>query len=456
MQLFRSRGRATFVVIAMLCTACSSTGGHSASLPSTSTSTPYASTPTNSITPTNVSTPTPPSVLADPGTYGPQELRYAYQVDSLLQQGITGKNQRVVVTVSYGNPHLQDEFNAYTTFYHLPPLTLDIVAPLGPTPPASGDPFDKKEHTGWAIETAIDVEMIHAMAPDAQITVLTSPVDTTEGSGGLPQFRQLIQFAMSHYPGAISSNSWAFSEASLQDAAGQAEIQQWGPLLQQATLEKGMTFFFASGDLGATDYTDKYYTSLSPTATTEFPADEPWVTGVGGTSLTFKSGQPIETAWTNTGRGASGGGMSQFFDEPSFQQLLATTSQTQLATKRGVPDVAAIGDPNTGVKVYANGQWLTQLGGTSIGTPIWAGILALANQKAGRPLGYINPLLYAIGTSNRASDDFRDITIGNNSMHLKGVNIQGYSASSGWDPITGFGSPIVSQLIPDLISQANH
>jgi subtilase family serine protease len=412
-----------------------------------STSTPAISTPTIP-TPT-ISTPMTP---ASPGDYGPQELRGAYHTESLLQQGITGKGQTVVVTVSYGDPQLQQDFNSYCAYFGLPRLDLTVLAPLGPTPPASNDPFNKREHAGWAVETALDVEMIHAIAPEAKIDVLTTPVDSTEGTPGLPEFRQLIQYAVLHHLGSISSNSWGFSEASLQDAAGQAEIQQWAPLLRQATVNDGITFFFASGDHGASDYIDARYTQLSPTATTDFPADEPWVTGVGATALNFVDGQATEQTWTDIGKGASGGGLSTFFGEPASQQSLPSEVQAQLHGRRGIPDVAAVGDPATGVKIYANGHWIDHVGGTSVGIPIWAGIMALADQEAGKPLGFINPFLYKLGTSSTASQDFQDITIGNNTTRENGITVPGYPAVPGWDLVTGFGSPNGTQLISDLIA----
>jgi subtilase family serine protease len=395
-------------------------------------------------TPTNMPTVTPTATIipASPGNYGYQELRRAYHMEELLQEGITGKGQTVIVTVSYGDPHLQEDFDAYNQYYGLPSLKLQIIAPLGPSPLPTNDPFDRREHTGWSVETALDVEMIHAIAPDARIIVLTSPVDSTEGVSGLPEFRQLIQYAIDNHLGSIISNSWGFSEASLQNSDGQSEVQRWGPLLQEAAMHQGITFFFASGDRGATDYTDQFYANLSPVATIDFPADEPWVTAVGGTSLTFSNGQPMEEAWNG-----SGGGISAWFDEPSFQKPLPPSIQSQLHGKRGIPDVAMVAASDTGVKIYANGQWMNHIGGTSVGTPIWAGMMSLVNQKAGKPLGFLNPLLYEIGSNQSA---FQDITVGNNTTSKNGITVTGYSAATGWDLVTGFGSPNAGKLVHEL------
>ena len=115
-----------------------------------------------------------------------------------------------------------------------------------------------------------------------------------------------------------------------------------------------------------------------------------------------------------------------------------------------MPDVAADGDPATAMAVYSSDQW-QQIGGTSASTPLWAGLMAIANQIAGHPLGFINPALYKLAISSSYALDFRDITVGNNSIS-HGVHVMGYSATKGWDAITGLGAPIAEKLLPDLIT----
>src|SRR5205807_5291716 len=109
---------------------------------------------------------------------------------------------------------------------------------------------------GWAGETTLDVQIIHAIAPGANIVVLTSPVSETEGVIGLPEFLQLEQYAIDHHLGNIISQSWGASEATLKDATGRKEVQKWDTFFQKATMQQGITFFAASGDNGATDFTD--------------------------------------------------------------------------------------------------------------------------------------------------------------------------------------------------------
>ncbi|MDE3228501.1 MAG: S53 family peptidase, partial [Chloroflexota bacterium] len=334
--------------------------------------------------------------------------------------------------------------------FGLPEVQLQVLSPLGTVP------FDSNnsEMTGWQAETTLDVEMVHAMAPNAKIVVLTSPVDETEGVAGLPEFLKLEQYAVANHLGNIFSQSWAASEVSLSDAAGQAEIAQWETFYQQAAQQDHITIFSSSGDSGATDYVSFEHGQLgplSPTATTGFPDDSPWVTAVGGTTLTTSGGAYHEVVWNNGG--ASGGGVSKFFSTPSFQQSLPQSDQQILQGKRGVPDVAAAADPNTGLAIYVAGQW-TLAGGTSAAAPLWAGVMAVANQVAGKPLGYINPALYKIAASSQYSSAFRDITQGNNTFSDKGMTVQGYQATTGWDPTTGLGSPNAANLIPLLIQNS--
>jgi len=376
-------------------------------------------------------------------TFTPHDLRVAYGVEPLCQRGFTGKDQTAVVIVSFGSPTLQQDFDTFSRRFSLPKLTLDIRAPLGVKPfdPTSTDMF------GWAEETSLDVEMIHGIAPDAKIVVLTSPVSETEGVQGLPEFLKLEQYAVDHQLGNVVNQSWDASEATLADGPGQQEIAQWSTFYQNATTKQGMTFFAASGDAGATDYCDLDATQLCALQTSGFPSDMPWVVSVGGTTLALNGSHIAESAWSG-----SGGGFSKFSAAPSYQQQLPASVRSQLNSRRGVPDVAATADPSTALGVYFHGHWLP-IGGTSASSPLWAGIMTIANQMAGRPLGFINPALYMVGTSDKARQDFRDITSGDNSN--SGAGVQGFTAALGWDPVTGFGAPLADRLLPDLIAAAS-
>ncbi len=437
----------TLLIVLLLLTACSIPGG-TVGNGGTSTATPHDS--TKATRPIISKDDTCPVLSGYPTTgvycYTPHQFRVAYGAEALTEKGFTGKGQTVVDIVSFGSPKLQQDMDVFDKQFGLPPINIQIINPLGTKP---FDPTNK-DMAGWAGETTLDVQIIHAIAPDAGIVVLTSPVSETEGTIGLPEFLKLEQYAIDHHLGSIISQSWGASEVTLKDTAGRQEIQKWDTFFQKATTQQGITFFSSSGDNGATDYIDLQATKLSPTATTSFPADEPWVTSVGGTTA-IRNGNGIEEKVWNSEGGASGGGFSDFFATPSYQKILPSSVQSELQNRRGVPDVAGDADPLTGLAFYQDGGW-SLTGGTSASAPLWAALIAIANQMAGHPLGFINPALYKLAMTSHYAQDFQDVSDGNNTVNNKGVTVPGYPAVQGWDPVTGLGTPNAEQLLPDLIA----
>ncbi|MBA3825392.1 MAG: S53 family peptidase, partial [Ktedonobacterales bacterium] len=364
-----------------------------------------------------------------------------YGIDQLIAQGLTGKGQTVVDIVSYGSPTLPQDVAAFSERYGLPPAVIDEQYPLGPVS------FDvsNAEMVSWQAETELDVEVIHAVAPAAKIVVLASSADATEGLVGLPEFRKLEQYAFDNHLGAIVSQSWDFSEYTLRDAAGRAERQAWDAFFQ-ATTRQGVTYLAASGDFGATDVLAFDPHQLVPARTVAFPSDDPWVTSVGGTMVETDGTQFREVSWP-----ASGGGFSAFNAMPAYQQGVTATLPAPFSGKRGVPDVAGNAYSKTQLIFNIAGKW-QPVGGTSASAPLWAALIAIANQMAGCNLGFINPALYQIGLSDKAAHDFHDITVGNNNADANGVAVQGFNAGPGWDAVTGWGSPNAPSLLPDLIA----
>lgn len=438
---FRALRLAPLLAIILL-SACAPPGGGSNTGGATPTSRP-AHTATPALSPTSTTADLCPAELAStPNCYTPHALRVAYGLEALTEQGFTGKGQTIVDVVSFGSPTLQQDMDVFDRQFNLPPITVKVLSPLGTVP---FDPSNK-DILGWAVETELDVQIMHAMAPQAGIVVMTSPVDETEGTIGLPQFLQLEQDAVSQRLGQIFSQSFVASEITLADSTGRQLVKTYSDFYKQVTTQQGWTVVSGSGDHGATDYSNIAATQYSPTPTVNFPADVPWVTAVGGTTLTGTGDGFDETAWSG-----SGGGFSKFFSEPDFQQSLPQSVQSQLNRQRGLPDIAADADPATGMVIYFNGQW-QQIGGTSASTPLWAGITAVADQMAGHPLGDINPGIYKVATSANAGQDFRDITQGNNSFSSGNVQVTGFQAAAGWDAVTGWGAPNAAKLLPDLIA----
>jgi subtilase family serine protease len=177
---------------------------------------------------------------------------------------------------------------------------------------------------------------------------------------------------------------------------------------------------------------------------------------VGGASLNADAdgNYQSETVWN--GFGATGGGVSQQFAEPSYQSVLPSLTQALLAKHRGVPDVAYNSDPVTGIAVFVSflpgiNTFALAIGGTSAASPQWAGIAAIANQRAGRPLGFLNRKLYRMAAKGRLGAGFHDVTVGNNSFG----GVPGFDATAGWDATTGWGTPNATELILRLVDEAD-
>jgi subtilase family serine protease len=291
------------------------------------------------------------------------------------------------------------------------------------------------------------------MAPGANIVLMTSPVSETEGVQGMPQFLFLEKYAVEHNLGKIISQSWGATENTLFTSAGQKVIGDFESFYQSA-VQQNVTILAAAGDSGSSNV-ELNGTTYYPFPTVGFPSSSPFVTAVGGTSLfaTESGNYQFEIVWDDV-YGAGGGGVSQQFSEPEYQFLLPASSQQVLDNHRGLPDVAYNANPNTAILVYisflgpsAAGYYF--IGGTSEGSPQWAGIIADANQLAGHPLGFLNPKLYALGASGGQSHLFHDITFGSNAFN----GVPGYTATAGWDLSTGWGTPDLGKLLWELAKQ---
>jgi len=365
--------------------------------------------------------------------YSPQQLQTAYGVTPLLNAGYNGTGQTIVIIESYGSPTIEADLKAFDAAYGLPdPPSIQVLAPLGTVPLNLND----DDQVAWAFETALDVQWSHAMAPGAAIVVLTSPVDETQGIQGLPEFLELEKFALDNHLGNIISQSWGTAENALFDTAGINLINEFEAFYGRAAAER-VTVLAGAGDSGSAnvDADGNFYTF----PTVLYPASSPFVLAVGGSSLEASSTGLFqsETVW-NDENGATGGGVSQCFGQPFYQYLLPAV-QKQLAGHRGIPDVVFNADPVfTYIGFYPdaadNGFYFN--GGTSESTPAWAGIISIANQLAGRPLGFVNPWLYGIGAVRKQSEFFHDITTGNNGAN----GVAGYNAAVGWDLASGWGS----------------
>lgn len=383
--------------------------------------------------------------------YSPREIQNAYGLTSILDAGFTGAGETIVIIVSFGSPTILQDLQTFDADYGLPdPPSFTVLAPLGAVP---FDPTNS-DQVGWASETTLDVEWAHAMAPGANIVLLTSPVSESEGVQGMPEFLFLEQYALDHHLGKIISQSWGATENTLFTAAGQQVFEAFERFYQDAA-QQNVTVLASAGDNGSANQ-QIGGTTYYPFPTVIFPASSPLVTAVGGTSLyaDTSGNYQSETVWNNS-LGAGGGGVSQQFSEPLYQKLLLNSVQKTLGNHRGIPDIAYNADPSTAILIYVgffpnpndNGYYI--IGGTSEGSPQWAGIIADANQLAGHPLGFLNLKLYSLGALVGQSQFFHDITNGNNSFN----GVPGYGATIGWDLASGWGTPNLGKVVWELAHQ---
>lgn len=346
--------------------------------------------------------------------YGPAQLIRAYNVLPLHQHNIKGQQQTIAFVEVDGVD--QQDLAHFNNTFKLPATQLDVFVPQGTQGQLPPGP-----------ETTLDLEYAHALAPAAKLQIY-EVIRSGDFTGFAGHLAQAIQ-------GAISGGATVISlslrgTGSILCSTFFASLSLHGTL--QNAANKGVAVFAASGDYG-----DRACQTRSKVGTV-YPASDPNVTSVGGTrlSLTSSGAYAGETAWSG-----SGGGISTDFHRPSWQ-----IGSRAFGRYRSVPDVAFDADPQSGVAVYVQGKW-AEVGGTSLGAPCWAAIWALASeyrqQRAGKPLGWANPLIYGLANGPKRTAVFHDVTSGSNGA---------YTAGPGWDAVTGWGSPNAYNLVNALAS----
>src|SRR3984885_6286130 len=262
----------------------------------------------------------------------PSDIRTAYGLNSLLDSGVTGVGETIVIVDSYGSPTIEADLKQFDSDYGIPdPPSFKVLSPLGTV---AFDP-SQPDQINWAFEATLDVEWAPAMAPKASIVLLTSPVDETEGVQGMPQFDDLINYALDHHLGDVISESWGATENTLFTPAGEQVIRSFNDSYARAAA-MGVTALASTGDAGVGNVETDGVT-VYPFPTVNFPASSPLVGAVGGTSLFADTNGDYqsETAWSD-----GGGGISQQFREPFYQAFLPRSVQQELRGARGIPDVA--------------------------------------------------------------------------------------------------------------------
>ncbi len=348
------------------------------------------------------------------GGYTPVQVAALYQ----FPPNASGAGQTIGI-IELGGGYRTTDLTAYFK-------SLGQKAPKVTAVSVDGGKNSPSTASGADGEVMLDIEISASIAPGANVAVYFAP-NTDQG------FIDAISTAVhdtANKPSVISI-SWGGPESSWTQQSLTALDQAC-----QAAAALGITITVASGDNGSTDG--------GTGNNVDFPASSPHVLACGGTKL-VATGSTIssEVVWNElaSNEGATGGGVSNAFARPTWQANANVPAPASPSGGRGVPDVAGDADPTTGYTIRVDGQTLV-IGGTSAVAPLWAGLIAVANQQNGASAGFINPVIYT--ASDRSG--FRDITDGNNGT---------FSAGPGWDACTGLGSPIASALIPLIASGAS-
>lgn len=325
-----------------------------------------------------------------PCGYAPDELQTAYDMKRLYTNGWDGSGETIVITDAFGSPTIREDAEAFSQVYGLPDLTPENFH-IYRAPGVVNNP-----HSGtWPLETTLDVEWAHAMAPRANIALVIGPTNHSD-------LDEAINYAVVHHLGNTISNSWS----TLEGLANPVVFDRVNRILEMAAAQ-GIDVNFASGDFGDEVVRVGF-------KTVDFPASSPFATGIGGTSLALNPDNTMsfQTGWGNNltriaetvalgsppvnpplnlgFQGGAGGGTSLFYAKPSFQSGLPGSA-------RLVPDIALLADPFTGVEfIQTVGGVLSVgvVGGTSVATPMFSAIMAIAAQKAGHGLGQAAQLVY--------------------------------------------------------------
>jgi subtilase family serine protease len=422
------------------------------------------------------------------------QLQKAYDLAPLFSRGIEGQGETIVIVDAFGSPSIASDLQTFDSQMGLPnPPSFKVITPAGPittTPSNCTSTYSPtgpdlcSDYYGWTDETSLDVEWSHTMAPKANILLVETPMTETEGIYGFPQIVEAENYVIDHHLGDVITQSFGATEESF---TSPNQIYSLRSAYMNAA-QHGVTVLAASGDQGATDYfCDPASGCANPndviccesTRAIDWPSSDPLVTGVGGTQLHLNA-QGDRTApdsvWNDlsstvgiTGPvytwGSGGGGHSTVFSRPPFQNGVAGI----VGNSRGTPDIAMSAAVNGAVDFYDTTDpsvagWGI-VGGTSEASPLFSGVVALADQVAGHSLGYLNPALYAMAQS-RVPDGIVPISQGGNTYTFclaadvesndscasssDLVTVNGFNADGYYNDASGWGTVDAALFVPAL------
>jgi subtilase family serine protease len=386
--------------------------------------------------------------------YGAPQVEFAYNEQPLFREGLTGRGETIVIVDCLGAPDIRQDLAVFDRSYGLPAPAQFSILKYGPVPAYS--PSDPTA-TGWAEETTLDVEWSHAMAPGASILLVETATPETVGVTGFPTIVNAENYVIDHHLGSVISQSFGAGEATFHSPATILSLRS----AYENAYRNGITVLAAAGDSGAAEAQGATGTTYFPFRDVGWPASDPLVTAVGGTQLSLNTrGRRTapDRVWNDTtlfgSPAASSGGVSTVFNRPSYQNGVASV----VGNRRGVPDISMSASVSGSVNIYISGLpfgagWLS-IGGTSEATPLFAGIVAIADQLNNHyPLGMIDPALYAMKAAN--DPGIVSVTTGNNSVWFTTaghrVTVPGYAASTGYNLAVGLGTVTAPPFVRELV-----
>jgi subtilase family serine protease len=376
----------------------------------------------------------------------------AYNLGPLYKKGLTGKGETIVIVDPFGYPHIGSELAIFDKAFKLPaPSSLKVIAPAGPIPP-----YNPNLMSGFALETSLDVEYAHSMAPGANILLAETPTAEGLGTSGFAAIVKAENYVVSHHLGTVISMSLGTAE---QTFPNPQSILSLGSAFKAAAAAH-ISVLAAAGDQGPSNF--RSLSSYFIRQTASWPATDPLVTAVGGTQL-YLAGQGVrtepDTSWNTTNMegipSAGGSGGSSVFGRPAYQNGVAR----QVGRFRGVPDISMSASVDGAAIVYLagnvgySGAGYYLIGGTSLATPLFAGVVAIADQVAGHGLGLLNPALYKMYAQHQPG--IVDVTAGTSTVTFSQGGsvhtVRGWDAVKGYDLATGVGTVNAALFVPELV-----
>jgi subtilase family serine protease len=396
--------------------------------------------------------------------YGPIQYEKAYDMNPLYRAGLTGAGKTIVIVDSFGSPTIQQDLKTFDKAYGLPaPPNFNIITPDGPV--NQNDPAAPS----WGVETSLDVEYSHAIAPGANVLLVETPVAETEGVTGLPEIVAAENFVINHHLGDVITQSFGATEETFPSARAILGLRS---AFENAAAH-GVSVLASSGDAGPTDETaapdgEDFY----PFRVNSWPSSDPLVTSVGGTHLQLDAnGNRLapDSVWNDGTElfnlfgppdtpAAGGGGVSAVFSRPFYQDRVSNVT----GRMRGTPDISMSAAVDGGANVFwsfpgAGEPGWNIIGGTSEASPLFSGLVAVADQAAGHDLGLLNPALYDHGDG--FGSGVVDVTRGNNTVTFENPTgdpfpgthtVPGFNAVRGYDLASGLGTADGTALVAEL------